>query len=152
MIRLWRPGWLLGGQREPGKRPAHTAGEHDRCAHTGRQSFNHMLTVFPFTIPQSIAQHSPRWLRAAILNLFSQRTCLSYFFYYMAAGNFHFHAKTESERLTPLSFVALLELFATRHLYQPLISNPKVLTHCSAVTENILNTSVKGLGRPGRPA
>lgn len=44
--------------------------------HTQTQSYNHMLTVFHFTIPLSIAQRSLRWLQAAILNLFSDTPIL----------------------------------------------------------------------------
>lgn len=93
----------MGGQRETVKRPAHAAGEHDRCAHTDTQSYNHMLTVFHFTTTPVNCSTLP-WLQAAILNLFSGRTRLSYFFYYMTAGIFHFYTEIESERLTSLAF------------------------------------------------
>lgn len=71
-----------------------------------------MLTVFHFTIPLSIAQHSLRWLQAAILNLFSESTRLSSFFYYMTAGIFHFHTKIE-QKVDLYVFLLLLKLFTT---------------------------------------
>lgn len=71
-----------------------------------------MLTVFPFTTTP-VDCSTLRWLQAAILNLFSERTRLSYFFYYTTAGIFHFHTKIGSKRLTRLSSAA----YAFRHPY-----------------------------------
>lgn len=135
-------------KRETARRPAPTAGEHDRCAHTHThtQSYNHMITVFHLTTTP-VDCSTLRWLQAAILNLFSGRTRLSYFFYYMTAGIFHFHTEIESKRLTSV-FLALLTLVTTLILCHPPISShrwdPRFLTHCSGMTEA---PQYGGLGR-----
>lgn len=134
----------------------HTAGEHDRCIHTDTHCYNRICSLIcpvlisphslffhlstPFCellmIPLLIAQHPLTSLQAAILNLFPDRTHLSFFFYYMTAGIFHFHAKIVSKKVISLHSLYLPPPF----LPLPLCLSPEPFLHPYSLPSSLLIT------------